>query len=205
MRVGLVGDTHVPESGPDLPPEAYEALAGCDRILHCGDLHSIDVVDRLERLAPTIVARGNGDTYGAVGNRPGVDEDARVVDAAVFELDGFRVGMTHDLEPAEGGSDERAADVLARRFGERVDIAVSGHTHVPMVWGLADGTAWVNPGSPTMPYGYLDVLGTIGYLDISPRRFEISVVDLASHTTQLLLVGPGPLPCEYGPRPTGGR
>jgi putative phosphoesterase len=205
MRVGLVGDTHVPEAALDLPPEAYEMLAGCDRILHCGDLHTIDVVDRLERLAPTTVARGNGDTYGPRAGRPGVDEDPRVVDTVVFEVDGFRVGMTHDLEHAEGRSDVAAADVLERCFGERVDIAVSGHTHVPMVWGLADGTAWVNPGSPTMPYGYLDILGTVGYLDVAPERFEISVVDLATHTAQLVLVGPSARPIEYGPRPSGGR
>jgi len=97
MRVGLVGDTHVPEAAPDLPREAYAALAECDRILHCGDLHSIQVVDRLERLAPTMVARGNGDTYGPSGGRPGVDEDPRVVESLVFEVDGFRVGLTHDL------------------------------------------------------------------------------------------------------------
>jgi len=205
MRVGLVGDTHVPEAAPDMPREAYAALAECDRILHCGDLHSIQVVDRLERLAPTMVARGNGDTYGPSGGRPGVDEDPRVVESLVFEVDGFRVGLTHDLEHAEGRSDAAAADVLANRFGGRVDVAVCGHTHVPMVWGLADGTAVVNPGSPTMPYGYLDVIGTVGYLDVSPGRFEISVVDLATHANQLALVGPAVHPCTYGPRPTGGR
>jgi putative phosphoesterase len=205
MRVGLVGDTHVPEAALDLPREAYEALAGCDRILHCGDLHSIDVVDRLERLAPTMVARGNGDTYGARGGRPGVDDDPRVVDSLVFELDGFRVGMTHDLEHAEGRSDAAAAELLAKQFGGRVDIAVSGHTHVPMVWGLTDGTALVNPGSPTMPYGYLDVLGTVGYIDLSPGRFEISVVDLGTRSDQLVFVGPSAHQCTYGPRPTGGR
>jgi hypothetical protein len=74
-----------------------------------------------------------------------------------------------------------------------------------MVWGLTDGTAWVNPGSPTMPYGYLDVLGTVGYLDVSPGRFEISVVDLATRDAQLVLVGPAANRCTYGPRPTGGR
>ena len=61
IRIGLVADTHIPEAGPDLPAQAYAALAGCDRILHAGDLHTIEVVDRLERLAPVLVSRGNGD------------------------------------------------------------------------------------------------------------------------------------------------
>ena len=52
-----------------------------------------------------------------------------------------------------------SGSALKRRFGCRIDIAVSGHTHVPLVWGLDDGTTLVNPGSPTMPYGYLGIVG----------------------------------------------
>jgi hypothetical protein len=40
---------------------------------------------------------------------------------------------------------------------------------------------------------------------VSPRRFEISVVDLGTRSTQLVRVGPGAHPCTYGPRPIGGR
>src|SRR5207248_10553459 len=72
VLIGLLADTHVPEAGSDLPTEVYQALAGCQRILHCGDLHTLDVVDRLDRLAPTLVSRGNGDTFGPWQGRPGV-------------------------------------------------------------------------------------------------------------------------------------
>ena len=51
-RIGLVADTHIPEAAPDLPDVAYETLIGCDQILHCGDLHTIEVVNRLDRIAP---------------------------------------------------------------------------------------------------------------------------------------------------------
>ena len=108
-RIGLLADTHIPECGPDLPDAAYDALAGCDQILHCGDLHTIDVVDRLERLAPTVACRGNGDTFGPRVRRPGVAEDPRVVDTFVAEVEGVRIGLTHDLEHAEGRSDDDVA------------------------------------------------------------------------------------------------
>src|SRR4051794_25851419 len=150
MRIGLVADTHIPEAGDDLPREAYEALAGCDRILHCGDLHTLDVVDRLERLATTVVSRGNGDTFAPARGRPGVVDDPRVAECFVLEFEGVRIGLTHDLEHAERRRDEDVAILLSKVFDGPVDIAVCGHTHVPMVWGLADGTAIVNPGSPTM-------------------------------------------------------
>ena len=204
-RIGLIGDTHIPEAAPDLPTEAYEALAGCDQILHCGDLHTIDVVDWLERLAPTVVSRGNGDTYGPRVRRPGVAEDPRVVDVFVADVDGFRIGLTHDLAHAEGRSDADASALISKRFDERVDIAVYGHTHVPLVWGLADGTALVNPGSPTMPYGYLDLVGTVGFIDVDGARFDVTIRDLRTGADQLRLSGPGAHPLERGPRPTDGR
>ena len=204
-RIGLVGDSHIPEAGPDLPAAAYEALAGCDRILHCGDLHTLDVVDRLERLAPTVVARGNGDTLGRRVRRPGVPEDPRVVDEFVTEVAGFRIGLTHDLAHAEGRPSEAVTQLLTRRFGGPVDIAVSGHTHVPMVWGLADGTALVNPGSPTMPYGYLGIAGTVGFIDVADGEFDVTILDLRTGAPELNLAGPGPHPLERGARPTGGR
>ncbi|MFI5045663.1 MAG: metallophosphoesterase family protein [Acidimicrobiia bacterium] len=204
-RIGLLADTHIPECGPDLPDAAYDALAGCDQILHCGDLHTIDVVDRLERLAPTIAARGNGDTFGPRVRRPGVADDPRIVDAFVAEVGALRIGLTHDLAHAEGRSDDDVARILVRHFGGPVHIAVSGHTHVPMVWGLADGTALVNPGSPTMPYGYLGIAGTVGFIDIDEGAFEVTIVDLRTGAVELELTGPGPHPFQLGARPAGGR
>ena len=128
-----------------------------------------------------------------------------MVDVHVEEVGGVRIGLTHDLSHTEHRSDDDVAGILERCFDGRVDIAVSGHTHVPMVRGLADGTALVNPGSPTMPYGYLDLVGTIGLVDIDDGRFEVTILDLATGEPQLCLRGPGPHAAEVGPRPVGGR
>jgi uncharacterized protein len=203
-RIGIVADTHIPEAAADLPAAAYAALAGCDQILHCGDLHTLDVVDWLQRLAPVIVARGNGDTLTPRVRRPGVPADPRVVDVFVGEVADLRIGMSHDLSHLELRRDEDAAALLARRFGGRVDIALYGHTHVPLVWGLADGTAVINPGSPTAPYGYHGVIGTVGVIDIDDGRFDVTIVDLATGEPQLRLAGPGQHPLARGPRPSGG-
>ena len=202
-RIGVVGDTHIPEAGADLPKEAYDFLRGCDRIFHCGDLHTISVVNHLERIAPTIACRGNGDNPRT--HPPGVGPDPRVADRFVVDVEDFRIGLIHDLEDAEYWDEDEAAVRLAKRFDEHVDVAVSGHTHVPMVWGLSDGTALVNPGSPTLPYGYRGLIGTIGVLEVNGSQFEFTVVDLATDTTQLRLTGPSVHPYTKGPRPTGGR
>jgi putative phosphoesterase len=204
-RIGLVADTHVPEAGPDLPPAAYDVLSGCDQILHCGDLHALEVVDRLERLAPTLVSRGNGDTASARGARPGVPEDPRVADTHVVTVEGLRIGLSHDLGHLEERDETTVLRLLEKRFGTTVDLAVSGDTHVPMVRGLAGGVVLVNPGSPTMPFGYRGVVGTVGVLEVSGTDFTVTVVDLATGTTQLELRSGEPHPLQRGPRPVGGR
>ncbi len=202
VRIGLVGDTHIPSAGADLPPVAYDILAESDRILHCGDLHTIDVLNRLDQVAPTLVSRGNGDQ--ARLRPPGVPDDPRISENIIIHVEGVTIGLTHDLEHAEIRTEEEVAALLEKHFGQRVDIAVSGHSHVPLVWGLSDGTALVNPGSPTLPYGYRGLVGTLGIIDVDNERFEITILDLATNESQLHMVGPASHPLTRGPRPLGG-
>jgi putative phosphoesterase len=201
MRIGLLADTHIPEAGPDLPRTAYDALASCDRIIHAGDLHVIEVLDRLERVAPVISCRGNGDIAPGWGSRPGVPEDPRVADVLVLDVAGLAIGVVHDIEHYDSDGEERLTARLDQTFGRRVDAVVCGHTHVPMTWGLRDGPTIVNPGSPTMPYGYLRLDGTVGFLDIGERGFEVSVLDLLTGEDQLRLRGGIAAPRAVGPRP----
>jgi putative phosphoesterase len=202
VRIGVLSDTHIPEAGDDLPAAAYAALAGSDLILHCGDLHSLVVVDRLERIAPVFAARGNGDTYYPVPpKRPGVPEDPRVQETHVLELEGFRIGLTHDLEDAEGRPEAFAEQLVERVFGERVDLALCGHTHVPLAWGLPGGIAILNPGSPTLPYGYTHVIGTVAQLDLRPGAFTFTVYNLLTGEVDISLAGPGTVARHQGKRP----
>jgi putative phosphoesterase len=188
-----------------MPAEALERLAGCDLILHAGDLHTVEVLDQLEAIAPTVVSRGNGDVPHGTAARPGVADDPRVRDAHVLDAEGVRIGLTHDLQHLEGCSDDAVRVALDKRFGGPVDIAVCGHTHIPMVWGLGDGTALMNPGSASMPYGYLGLLGTVALIRVSGRSFAIDVVDLGTGESQLRLEGPASHVYAVGPRPVGGH
>lgn len=205
MRIGLIADTHVPEAAPELPQSVLNWLADCDHILHCGDLHSLSVVHQLDVIAPTLVSRGNGDPHTAFEGRPGVPEDSRVAETQCLDAGHVRIGMTHDLEHLEHRTDEHASDALEKIFGGRVDIAISGHTHVPSIRGLLDGTLLVNPGSALMPYGYMGILGTIGFLDISEGSVAVTVLDVETGQPQLQLSGLRHHPLTKGPRPTGGR
>lgn len=175
MRIGLIADTHIPESGPELPRQVFKALQGVDLVLHAGDLHILDVLDWLAPIAPVLCARGNGDTrYPTSPKRPGVPDDPRIKESHVLELEGFTIGMTHGFP----GPGEPAWNNLHKPmqfyFGRRVDILVCGDTHVELV-AEKDGVLMVNPGSPTLPHNLTPQLGTVGILELRPgyRRAEI--------------------------------
>ncbi len=55
-RIGIIGDTHIPGSIPELWPEVRDAFKGVDLILHAGDLESPRVLDWLEEIAPVYAA-----------------------------------------------------------------------------------------------------------------------------------------------------
>ena len=84
LRVGVLSDTHVGEYLPALPQSVYEALAGVDLIIHCGDLSSREVIGELEHLAPVYAVAGNHDA--GINNLP-----RRII----ITIGGYRFGVIH--------------------------------------------------------------------------------------------------------------
>ncbi len=174
-RIGLISDTHIPEAGDALPEEIWTVFRDADLILHAGDLHVIDVLDRLEEIAPVMAVRGNGDD-GSGGRSP-VPEDKRLSPVQIVEIDGVTIGMAHGV-PLPGEAPfiplERTMD---RLFASPVDVVVFGDTHVDHVERHGD-VLLVNPGSPTLPYNLLGHLGTVGILDIEDGCPDARIVPL---------------------------
>jgi putative phosphoesterase len=180
MRIGILSDTHSPETGRVPPPEIARAFEGVDLILHAGDIRTPECLDWLEQIAPVL----------AVEIRPSpTDNDPRVVYKRVFEVGGYTIGMKHDfmlkgmmweLMPGAIGAkfppDQRLTDPIAHEFGQSVDIVVFGHTHFAMVERHQD--IWfINPGSPTLP-NHVRRLGTVALLEITPAGPEARLVNL---------------------------
>ena len=165
MRVGLIADTHMPGSLEALWPQAVEAFKDVDCILHAGDLHTIDIVDELSRLAPTYVSIGNGDV-GII--------DERLRQNWMLELGGIKVGLIHRLPSPERKSAAVIGKHVQRHFGDQPDVVIFGHTHLEGVYQL-DEMLCVNPGSPTLPRNQSLRMGTIGYLDIDAGRVSASI------------------------------
>ena len=177
MRIGLISDTHIPEAGPDMPAQVYEAFRGVDLILHAGDMHVIDVLDWLEGIAPVLGARGNGDYPSAyTKNRPGVPDDPRVKVAHVIQIEELRVGLIHGFPLPNDIPWRTPEEMLEMYFQGPVDVVVCGDTHEARIDRQA-GLLIINPGSPALP-NQLSALGNIGFLEVHGREAEASIVQM---------------------------
>jgi len=119
--VGVISDTH-----GLLRPEALEALAGVDLIVHAGDIGGPEIIDALRPLAPVHAIRGNIDRgFWADEFSP----------REIVDVEGQSLYVLHDLNKLD-------LDPLAAGFR----VVVSGHTHDPAVTELR-GVVYLNPGS----------------------------------------------------------
>ena len=170
MLIGLIGDTHLPGSVRDPWPEVAEAFRGVDLILHAGDIVSHRVLDWLENIAPVLAALGNNDFDM---------DDPRVKPTQMLELEGWRLGLLHDVTSGV-------------RLEKPPDILVSGHTHFERL-DYINGVVEVNPGSPTLPHHQSTRLGTVGILDLNSERLKAAIVKLGDGpmVRGALLLNPG--------------
>lgn len=176
LRIGLVSDTHIPESRPELWPEVFDAFRGLDLILHGGDLHELSVLHALAEVAPVYAARGNGEDGG--GGRPVTPDHPQLLESWLLDLGGVRVGLTHDLPVPEYPPNMTVNRWCERRFlTTAVDVVVYGHTHVERI-DVVGSTLCVNPGSPTYPHNLNTQLGTLGLLEIDSGVARASLFQL---------------------------
>ena len=169
MRIGLIADTHMPGSLKALWPQAIEAFQGVDCILHAGDLHTLEIVDELNRIAPVFVAKGNGDED---------IHDARLQHVWNLDFAGVRVGMIHRFPSPDRKSGAIISAFRDRHFGLAAPhVVIFGHTHMESLH-VVDNVLYVNPGSPTLPRNQSLRFGTIGILDIAPRSVTATLHQL---------------------------
>ena len=172
LRIGLIADTHMPGSLAALWPQAYAAFCAVDIILHAGDLHTLEVVDELGKLAPVYVARGNGDMDIV---------DPRMQDSWLLEVGGVHIGMIHHLPSPVRKSSDHIRRYVDKHFCDiRPQVLIYGHTHLEGLHVVGDMLC-VNPGSPTLPRNQSLRLGTIGFLDIAAGQVTASVHQLTDH------------------------
>ena len=152
--LGVISDTH-----GLVRPEALQALAGVERIVHAGDIGSPDVLDALERVAPVTAVRGNNDRGGWAKTIP---------ETEVVEVGGVSLYLLHDLHELD--LEPRAAGFAA---------VISGHSHQPRV-DERDGVLYLNPGSAGPRRFKLPI--SLARLTVTRGRVQARLVTLQSFT-----------------------
>lgn len=164
-RIGIISDTHMPADVRVLWDEVRLAFEGADLILHSGDIVHPMVLDQLQAWAPVVAVEGNND-FGMV--------DPRVAPTQWLDIEGFRIGMVHDMEP----EDEPIAGLQSRYLGgQHADVMITGHTHFERL-DFRDGVLQLNSGSAVHPHLWSTRLGTVAILELAPGSMRAEIVRL---------------------------
>ena len=136
MLIAVISDTHLPRGARRLPDACLERIAAADLLLHAGDFSTLDVLRELEAIGPAVI--------GVYGNVDSAELRRLLPEARVVEAAGARIAMIHDAGPRTGRLER-----MRRRFRDRADLVVFGHSHLPLHEAAPDGFQIFNPGSPT--------------------------------------------------------
>lgn len=117
-KIGVISDTH-----GKLRTMVIEKLQGCDVILHGGDIHQPEIIEKLRAIAPTCVVRGNADKEWAKDIPDCLDE----------KICGLDIFMVHNKKD------------VPKNLGLR-DLIICGHSH-KYEDKKVDGQRFLNPGS----------------------------------------------------------
>ncbi|MCK5834404.1 MAG: YfcE family phosphodiesterase [Lentisphaeria bacterium] len=148
-RVAVISDTH-----GLYRPELDLFLAGCDLVIHAGDIGA-SVVGPIENHAIMVGVIGNTD-FGNMQMRYPVQQ--------LFLVNGFSFYLTHI--PTEN----------LPYVEERLDFVIFGHTHQPR-YEVIEGTIFINPGSVGPKRGALPISVCQLTFDESKNVFEVEFLE----------------------------
>jgi len=155
--IGVLSDSHVPFRLDALPQAALDLLAGCDLILHAGDLEDVGLIDQLARIAPVYTVRGNIHWSYSTGTH-----DLDQPEAITLKLGPHTLWMTHGhlsfghtmvdkfiqftKRPTLDDVNRTIIARLDRARPPEADIVIFGHSHNPCI-EKRDEVLFFNPGA----------------------------------------------------------
>ncbi|PLS14665.1 YfcE family phosphodiesterase [Bacillus sp. M6-12] len=135
MKIIVLADTHMPRMSKKLPEALRSGLKGAGLIIHAGDWRTADLYYELQQY---------GRVEGVSGNVDGPDIKQLVPEKKLLIIEGFKIGIVH----GHGKRLTTEKRALAAFDGEKPDVIVFGHSHIPSL-SYTDETLLFNPGSPT--------------------------------------------------------
>lgn len=161
MKIGVISDTHLPDSGSELPENLLEELKEVDLIIHAGDLTEVKFYEKLKSVNEVKAVAGNMDSFLL---------REKLNEKITFNVNGKKISIIH-------GHQFRGKNMLQGlnySFPES-DLIIFGHTHRPFNEKLG-GKIFFNPGSPTDKR--LEKNYTFGIIDIGDQiNPEIKILE----------------------------
>jgi len=161
--VGMISDTHIPSRAETIPPRVFEVFNTASLIIHAGDLTQLNVIRKLESLAPVVAVHGNMDALEVKAALPTMN---------LVQVEKFKIGVVHSL--GIFNVRQKMKKVAERN---KFNVLVSGHTHSPSIkWD--NNVLFINPGSPTNPMLPFITKPTVALLKVSASKFEPEIVQI---------------------------
>jgi putative phosphoesterase len=130
IRVGILSDTHLQTNSEPFARQCAAAFAGCDTIIHAGDLTDISILRAFK----------GKDIHAVCGNMCNRDTRQLLPERKQIVLAGYSIGITHGAGPRHN-IEERVFEQFPA-----ADCIIFGHTHQPVCRRFGS-TLLINPGS----------------------------------------------------------
>jgi hypothetical protein len=130
QRIGVLSDTHLDHCSELFLRQVHHAFAGCQAIIHAGDLIDITILD----------AFADFQVYAVRGNMCNARTQSVLPRLRTIRAGRFNIGLCHGA-----GMHHDIEDHLLNLF-PTADCIVFGHTHRPMQSRIGN-ILFVNPGS----------------------------------------------------------
>jgi putative phosphoesterase len=149
--IGIISDTH-----GRLPQSVLKVFKNTDLIIHAGDIGDQEIIDALEKIAPTRAVRGNMDMGQWARNLRPID---------TITIAHQRLVAIHDVN-----------DLDIHAHSPIYHVVIYGHSHRPQV-EKQQGVLYVNPGSAVQPrFGYPP---SVALLEIKGDAIRAQLIDLS--------------------------
>jgi hypothetical protein len=146
--VGILSDTHIQTVTESFIRQCTTVFAGCDTIIHAGDLIDIAILNAFK----------GKDIHAVCGNMCNRNTRTVLPEKKQIVLGGYSIAITHGAGPKHN-IEERVFD----RF-PAADCIVFGHTHMAVCRKIGN-TLLINPGS-FLGTGRYGAAGTYALLTI---------------------------------------
>lgn len=136
MLIGVIADTHIPNSADSISDKILEAFKHVDMIIHAGDLVNLKVLEELQSACPKVVA--------VYGNMDPQEVALKLPQKEIITIGDFRIGLMHGR-----GAPSGLISQLNEEFrNDNVDAIIFGHSHQPLCEKIGK-ILFFNPGSAT--------------------------------------------------------